>query len=113
MSIATVSVICEHGVNHFRSECGICQEMNDQRMHAAGRQAAERQHAAIIAAIAGKPQCRCQPTIEHSFSTRQSRARCWRCGATIPPIDWGADFPPRDMNERCINAFREEHHHAD
>lgn len=55
----------------------------------------------------------CQPTIEHSFSTRQSRARCWRCGATIPPIAWGADFPPRDINDRCLNAFREEHHHAD
>jgi len=44
---------------------------------------------------------------------RESRARCWRCASTTKPIPWGADIPPRDLNDRLINAFREEFHHAD
>ncbi|MEY2654597.1 MAG: hypothetical protein RLZZ524_1625 [Pseudomonadota bacterium] len=81
--------------------------MGDTEIHLAARRATERQAAQALTV------CRCQPTIEHHFAARESRARCWRCGATTQPIPWGADFPPRDMNDRCINAFREEHHHAD
>jgi hypothetical protein len=55
----------------------------------------------------------CTPMIEHHYTSRQSRARCLDCGATHPAIDWHADHPPSDMNDRCINAFRSEHHHAD
>ena len=79
--------------------------MSDTDIHLAARLATERQTAQALL-------CRCRPTIEHSFSGRESRARCWRCGNTTTPIAWDADFPPRDMNDRCINAFREEHHHA-
>jgi hypothetical protein len=82
--------------------------MSDTDLHLAARVATVREAAALSAV-----RCRCEPTIEHSFSTRESRARCWRCGNTTAPIAWDGDFPPRDINDRLINAFREEHHHAD
>lgn len=112
MTIATIDLVCSHGVNRFFSDCPACTDDETRRIHEAGRRAAERQHAAIIAAISGH-RCRCQPTIEHHFATRESGSTCWACGNTIDRIPWHADFPPRDMNDRCINAFREAHHHAD
>lgn len=59
--------------------------------------------------------CTHQPTIEHHFATRESDAKCWRCGATTAArVSWGdADFPPPSIDQQLINAFREEHHHAD
>jgi hypothetical protein len=55
----------------------------------------------------------CPATIEHHFATRESRASCWACGKTTARIPWNANFPPADMNDRCLAAFRTEHHHGD
>jgi hypothetical protein len=55
----------------------------------------------------------CQPTIEHHAALRESAARCWACGATTARIPWHADFPPPDINTRCLDAFRAKYPHAD
>jgi hypothetical protein len=45
-----------------------------------------------------------------SRATRTYMRAQWILMARIP---WNANFPPADMNDRCLAAFRTEHHHAD
>ena len=57
--------------------------------------------------------CRCEPTVEHDCKRRESRARCLRCGRVGATITWPGNFPSPDVYTAAINAFRDEHHHAD
>ena len=55
----------------------------------------------------------CEPTVDHAHKERASRARCYRCGAVSEIIPWDGNVPPKDIVQRCLEAFRQEHHHAD
>jgi hypothetical protein len=57
--------------------------------------------------------CTHEPTVDHAWKEHASRARCYRCGTVGEIIPWYGDAPPKDIAQRCIDAFRSEHHHAD
>ena len=55
----------------------------------------------------------CEPTVDHFFRERASRARCRLCGVVGESIPWEESYPSKDTAQRCLEAFRQEHHHAD